>query len=137
MRWQRVCGAEVDLSGEILPGWRVIASAGYLDAKVTRDSVIAVGNRLRGVPEFSASLWATYRVARPLSGEMLGAGATRVGKREATLPILIASRAIRALTCRQTFRRETLAVGTRTEVRWRSSGREASRQLPRFISIVV
>ncbi|PTQ64963.1 iron complex outermembrane receptor protein [Sphingomonas sp. PP-CE-3G-477] len=83
---QRVRGAEIDLSGEILPGWRMIASAGYLDATVTRDSVIAVGNRLRGVPEFSASLWTTYRVANgPLAGMMLGAGATRVGEREGDL----------------------------------------------------
>jgi hypothetical protein len=36
-------------------GWRMIASAGYLDAKVTRDSVIAVGNRFAGARP-SASL---------------------------------------------------------------------------------
>lgn len=105
--------------------------------ELTSDSVIAVGDRLRGVPEFSASLWATYRAPDPLSGIMLSAGTTRVGKRRATLPIPIASRAIRASTCRQTFRRETLAVGTRTGVRWRPSGREAGRQLPRLISIAL
>ena len=83
---QRVRGVEFDLSGEILPDWRMIASAGYLDAEVTRDSIIAIGNRLRGVPRTSASLWTTYRLRRgPLTGLTLGAGATRIGRRAGDL----------------------------------------------------
>ncbi len=83
---QRSRGAEVDLSGEVLPGWRWIVGAGYLDATVTRDTVIPVGNRLRGVPEWSGNLWTTYRIpAGPLGGAMLGGGAIRVGARAGDL----------------------------------------------------
>ncbi len=83
---QRVRGVELDITGELTQHWRMILGAGYLDAQVTRDSVIPVGNRLRGVPRVSASLWSTYHVATgPLYGLTLGAGAVHVGEREGDL----------------------------------------------------
>lgn len=83
---QRSRGVEFDVSGEILPGWRTTAAAGYLDAEVTRDTVVAVGNRLRGIPRYSGSLWTTYRFKDgALSGLMIGGGATHVGKRAGNL----------------------------------------------------
>jgi len=57
---QRVRGAELDVSGDLLPGWQVVASFSYLDARIADDEVIAVGNRLVGVPSLSGSLWTTY-----------------------------------------------------------------------------
>ncbi|PPU44832.1 TonB-dependent siderophore receptor [Xanthomonas arboricola] len=83
---QRVRGLELDITGELTRNWRLILGAGYLDAQVTRDTVIPAGNRLRGVPRVSASLWSTYHVASgPLYGLTLGAGAVHVGEREGDL----------------------------------------------------
>ncbi|NWF59552.1 MAG: TonB-dependent siderophore receptor [Fischerella sp.] len=42
---QRSQGIELDIAGEILPGWRVIGSYTYTDAEVTKDNSIPVGNR--------------------------------------------------------------------------------------------
>lgn len=64
-------GIDFDISGEILPGWNVIASYAYIDAKVTQDNTFPVGNDLRGVPEHSASLWTSYEIQ---SGDAQGLG---------------------------------------------------------------
>jgi iron complex outermembrane recepter protein len=55
-------GIEFDLVGEILPGWNMIASAAYTDARITKDNVLEVGNQLDNFPEWSASLWTTYEI---------------------------------------------------------------------------
>ncbi|WP_370875409.1 TonB-dependent siderophore receptor [Methylobacterium amylolyticum] len=79
---QRSEGVEADLAGEILPGWKVIGGVGYLDARITKDTTFAVGNRLVGVPAFSGSVWTTYDFREgPLRGLGLGAGVTHVGSR--------------------------------------------------------
>ena len=79
---QRSEGVEVDLAGEILPGWKIIGGLGYLDAKITKDTTFAVGNRLIGVPEFSGSVWSTYQVQTgEWRGLGVGFGATYVGAR--------------------------------------------------------
>jgi iron complex outermembrane receptor protein len=79
---QRSEGGEFDIAGEILPGWKIIGGLGYLDAKIARDTTFAVGNRLVGVPEFSASLWSTYQIPDgPWRGLGVGFGATHVGAR--------------------------------------------------------
>lgn len=59
---QRSRGIELDVAGEILPGWKAIASYAYTDAKTTEDNAISVGNRLGNVPENQASLWTTYQI---------------------------------------------------------------------------
>lgn len=54
-------GAELDVAGTILPGWRLIASYAYVDARITDDpSGDTTGNRLFGVPQNSGSVWTTY-----------------------------------------------------------------------------
>ncbi|NJR62294.1 MAG: TonB-dependent siderophore receptor [Cyanobacteria bacterium CRU_2_1] len=68
---QRSRGIEFDISGEILPGWRIIANYAYLDAEVTEDNVIPEGDRLYGVPEHSAGLWTTYEIQQ---GDLQGLG---------------------------------------------------------------
>jgi len=83
---QRSHGVELDATGEILPGWNIIASYTYTDAEVTEDNDISVGNRLFGVPEHSASLWTTYEIQRgDLQGLGLGIGLNYVGERQGDL----------------------------------------------------
>ncbi len=83
---QRSDGVEADLAGQILPGWKVIASIGHLDARITKDTTFAIGNRLIGVPSFSTSLWSTYQFQDgPLRGWSVGGGITYVGRRTGDL----------------------------------------------------
>ena len=69
---QRSRGIELDIAGEILPGWNVIASYAYIDAEVTEDNFIPEGNRIFNTPEHSASLWTTYEIQE---GDLEGLGA--------------------------------------------------------------
>jgi iron complex outermembrane recepter protein len=83
---QRSQGVELDISGQILPGWNIIASYGYTDAEVSADNTIPVGNKLIGVPRHNASLWTTYEVQRgSLQGLGFGVGFNYVGEREGDL----------------------------------------------------
>jgi iron complex outermembrane receptor protein len=83
---QRSQGIELDIAGEILPGWKVIASYAYTDAKVTEDNSIPVGNRLNNVPENQASLWTTYEIQQgDLKGLGFGVGLFHVGERQGDL----------------------------------------------------
>jgi iron complex outermembrane recepter protein len=68
---QRSRGVELDVIGEILPGWNVIASYAYTDAKVTEDNFIPIGTRLPGTPRHSANLWTTYEIQK---GTLKGLG---------------------------------------------------------------
>lgn len=83
---QRSQGVELDVAGEILPGWNVIASYAYIDAEVTEDNVLPVGNRLTGIPEHSASLWTTYEIQQGrLQGLGFGLGFNFVDERAGDL----------------------------------------------------
>ena len=83
---QRSRGIELVVTGRILPGWNVIASSAYTDAKVTEDNNIPVGNRLQGVPEHQASLWTTYQIQKGgLRGFGFGLGLFYVGNRQGNL----------------------------------------------------
>nr|MBW4558806.1 TonB-dependent siderophore receptor [Trichormus sp. ATA11-4-KO1] len=79
---QRSRGIELDMTGEILPGWRIITSYAYTDAIISRDNRLTVGNRIFNVPEHSASLWTTYEIQQgSLQGLGLGLGLYYVGDR--------------------------------------------------------
>lgn len=79
---QRSEGVEADLAGQILPGWKVIGGVGYVDARITRDTTYAVGNRIAAVPHFSGSIWSTYQFQDGfLRGLGVGMGVTYVGQR--------------------------------------------------------
>ncbi|MHC5673388.1 TonB-dependent siderophore receptor [Nostoc sp.] len=81
---QRSRGIELDIAGEILPGWKAIASYAYTNAEVTKDIDISVGNKLLGVPENQASLWTTYQIQKgSLKGLGFGLGLFYVGERAA------------------------------------------------------
>ncbi|WP_143845476.1 TonB-dependent siderophore receptor [Nostoc sp. T09] len=85
---QKSRGVELDITGEILPGWKIIATYAYTDAFVSEDNNEAlVNNRLQSVPYNSASLWTTYEFQQGnLQGLGLGLGLVYVDEREATLP---------------------------------------------------
>ncbi|BAY67770.1 TonB-dependent siderophore receptor [Anabaena sp. FACHB-709] len=79
---QRSRGIELDVAGEILPGWKAIASYAYTNAEVTEDNDIPVGNRLVSVPKNQASLWTTYEFQNSdLKGLGFGLGLFYVGTR--------------------------------------------------------
>ncbi|GAA6619130.1 TonB-dependent siderophore receptor [Scytonema sp. NUACC26] len=79
-------GVEFFVSGEILPGWNVIASYAYTDAKITKDNRYRVGNILALAPEHQASLWTTYIIPNgKLKGLGFGLGLFYVGDRQGDL----------------------------------------------------
>ena len=80
---QQSQGVELDITGEILPGWNIVASYAYTDAEVTEDNDIPEGNRLPNVPENQVSLWTTYEIqAGDLRGLGFGLGLFYVGERQ-------------------------------------------------------
>ncbi|MEH2180970.1 TonB-dependent siderophore receptor [Nostoc sp.] len=83
---QRSRGIELNLTGEILPGWNIYAGYGYTDARITKDNTYRVGNRLYSTPENAVNLWTTYEFQRGgLKGFGVGLGLFYVGEREGDL----------------------------------------------------
>jgi len=92
-------GVELDIAGEILPGWKVIGAYSYIASVITKDGVCNVavggsacvydaytgtllspfgnlGKRYGGVPRHSGSLWTSYEIKYgALSGLKFGGGA--------------------------------------------------------------
>lgn len=83
---QRSRGIEVDLSGEILPGWNIIGGYALTDTEITEDNTFPVGNQFANVPRHSASLWTTYEIqSGSLQGLGFGVGLFYVGDRQGDL----------------------------------------------------
>lgn len=83
---QRSRGVELDITGEILPGWRIIGGYAYTDAQVTKDNSIPEGNRINNVPEHAFSLWSTYELQQGnLQGLGFGLGLFYIGERQGDL----------------------------------------------------
>ncbi|MEG3896414.1 TonB-dependent receptor [Microcoleus sp. SVA1_B6] len=84
---QRSRGLEFDISGQIVPGWNIIAAYAYTDAEITADTDRdLVGNRLFNVPKHSGSLWTTYEIqSGDLQGLGFGVGFSYVGERQGDL----------------------------------------------------
>ena len=85
---QRSRGIELDITGEILPGWNIVVAYALTDAEVTKDNAIptTVGNRLRNVPLHQASLWTKYTIQKgTLKGLGFGLGLFYVGERQGDL----------------------------------------------------
>ncbi len=90
---ERSQGLEIDVAGEVLPGWKIIANYAYTDAIVTKNApafdangdpittlIGPPGTPLGEVAKHLAHVWTTYEwKAGPLSGLKLGAGATYHG----------------------------------------------------------
>jgi len=68
---QRSRGVELDVAGEILPGWNIVANYAYTDAEITEDNDGLEGNRLFGVPKHNLNLWTNYEIQ---SGDLAGLG---------------------------------------------------------------
>ncbi|OKH56002.1 ferrichrome-iron receptor [Calothrix sp. HK-06] len=80
-------GIELDVAGQILPGWNIIASYSHNDTFVSEDNSLPVGDRLANAPRNTASLWTTYEIQKGnLKGLGIGGGIFFVGDKEATLP---------------------------------------------------
>ncbi|MEH2286521.1 MAG: TonB-dependent receptor [Nostoc sp.] len=83
---QRSRGIEFDVTGEILPGWNIIAGYAYTDAEITKDTAYPVGNQINLVPKHSFNLWTTYKIQfGSLQGLGFGWGFFFVGDRQADL----------------------------------------------------
>ena len=73
-------GLELEVAGEILPGWRVIGGYSYINCTITQDNGNGFGPsmqglRFPGVPYNSGSLWSTYEIqGGPLKRLKFGAG---------------------------------------------------------------
>ncbi|MEC4812228.1 MAG: TonB-dependent receptor [Scytonema sp. PMC 1069.18] len=84
-------GIEFDLSGEILPGWNIIAGYSYTDARVTKDNPSGnnpsnEGNYINNVPKHSFNLWTTYEIqSGNLKGLGFGLGLFYAGERQGDL----------------------------------------------------
>jgi iron complex outermembrane recepter protein len=80
---QRNQGIELNVAGQISPGWNVIASYSYIDAEITESNDGLAGNRPPNVPFNTASLWTTYQLQRgSLQGLGFGLGLFYVGDRQ-------------------------------------------------------
>ncbi|NOV30191.1 TonB-dependent receptor [Methylomonas sp. ZR1] len=82
-------GIEFELSGEIMPGWNMIAAYAYTPfAKITKDNdsnggPANTGKRLFLAPEHSGSFWNTYEFQTgSLHGLKFGAGVSGVDQRQ-------------------------------------------------------
>lgn len=80
---QRSQGIELDVIGQILPGWNVIASYSYIDAEITAEVFgLRPGSRIQDVPEHTGSFWTTYEIQEgDLQGLGFGIGLFLVGER--------------------------------------------------------
>lgn len=76
-------GIELDITGEPLPGWSLIANYAYTDSEITKANNATQGNRFPNVPEHAGNIWTTYAFQnKPLKGLKLGGGLTLRGERE-------------------------------------------------------
>ncbi|NEQ32330.1 MAG: TonB-dependent receptor [Leptolyngbya sp. SIO4C5] len=79
---QRSRGVELDVIGEILPGWNIVANYAYTDTEITEDNDGLEGNQLFGVPEHNFNLWTNYEIQQgDLAGLGFGIGVNFVGDR--------------------------------------------------------
>jgi len=78
-------GIEFSGVGNPLPGWNIRGGAGFLEAEIdSQTSSSSDGNRPRGVPKVTASLWTSYEfkdTGSNLDGFGMGFGTTYIGAR--------------------------------------------------------
>jgi iron complex outermembrane recepter protein len=79
-------GIELFVSGEISPGWNVIAGYAYTNARLTKDNTFPVGNQINNAPKHSFNLWTSYEIqSGDLQGLGFGLGFFYVGDRQGDL----------------------------------------------------
>lgn len=75
-------GIELDIQGEILPGWSIIASYGLLDTEIEESEDFPEGAQPRNAADNTASLFTTYEFqSESLRGLGVGLGLFYVGDR--------------------------------------------------------
>jgi iron complex outermembrane recepter protein len=80
---QRSRGIEFDVTGQPLPGLRLIAGYAYTDSIITKGTPDIEGNQRENVPKHQANVWAVYEIqSGALEGFGLGAGLFFVGDRQ-------------------------------------------------------
>lgn len=84
---QRSQGIELDVAGEILPGWNLTASYAYTDSKIVEDSRPEFQDKqLQNVPRHAFGLWSTYELqSGSLKGLGFGLGVFTQGERQGDL----------------------------------------------------
>ena len=77
---QKSRGIELDIGGEILPGWQITSSYAYLDTEILSDTnefdnIDSSGNQLQNVPKNAFNIWTTYTLQQgTLEGLGFGVG---------------------------------------------------------------
>ena len=113
---QRSRGVELDIAGEILPGWKIASGYAYTDARITADNAFEVGNRINNVPEHALSLWTTYEIQTgSLNGLGLGLGVFYVGQREGDLGNIFQIPSYVRTDASLFYRRENFRIGLNIE----------------------
>lgn len=74
-------GLELDVTGEVMPGWKVIGAYAHIDSQIIGGD--NDGNRLSNVPRNGGSLWSTYELQTgDWRGLKFGAGVVARSQRE-------------------------------------------------------
>ena len=84
---QRSRGIELDIAGEIVPGWNLAASYAYTDTEILDDNRANFnGKQLQNVPRNAFGLWTTYELqSGSLKGLGVGIGFFNQGERQGNL----------------------------------------------------
>ncbi|MEL6441488.1 MAG: TonB-dependent siderophore receptor [Cyanobacteria bacterium J06621_8] len=83
---QKSRGIELDLAGEILPGWKFISTYALLDTEILEDDTFPEGNRLQNAPNNAFSIWSTYDIQKgSLAGLGFGLGFFFEGEKQGDL----------------------------------------------------
>jgi len=81
---QRSRGFELQLVGELAPGWNLLSGYAWMDGEIRRSSIAGdVGRRLDNLPRHSFNLWTSYQLTRQL---LIGGGLQHVGSRNIGRP---------------------------------------------------
>jgi iron complex outermembrane recepter protein len=113
---QRSRGVELDIAGEILPGWKIAAGYAYTEAEITADNTFAVGNRINNVPENALSLWTTYEIqSGALKGLGAGLGLFYVGERQGDLDNSFQAPSYTRTDASLFYRRDNFHIGLNIE----------------------
>jgi iron complex outermembrane recepter protein len=113
---QRSRGIELDVVGELSPGWKIAIGYAYTDAQITADNTFTVGNRVNNVPEHAASLWTSYEVQTgSLKGLGFGLGLFYVGERQGDLDNSFQTPGYTRTDISLFYRRENYRIGLNIE----------------------
>lgn len=84
---QQSKGFELDAHAQIVEGWDAILTYAYVDARVTRDTVIPIGDHPLDIPPASLGLWTRYVMQDGwLKGFGIGGGVYNYANEEGDLP---------------------------------------------------